>query len=812
MKPSCTVLLFLLAVVGATAVAQERCAPPDDPILAPSYYENLNGSAAPLAKYAVAGAWSMGAKLPVAKQYHTVASYNGEIYIFAGVTSGNYYNNLSYKYSPATDSWTAIAAFPVSRFLFGQAQTVNGKIYIMAGLDNLGTSYKTVPDVWEYDPERNTYTKKRDMPLPQGFCASGVLNGKIYTIAGVGATNDAYHKLVQVYDPATDTWSRATDYPRNVKYLSSAVVDDRIIVTGGYNNTYPNMTYIADTYIGTLDADTLQWRKVSDYPIGPTIYMSGVGIDGKGWFFGGRPSIDNNAPATTRSFKYNPTLDQWTTLEPKVKGIQAMIQAGTDGKKAYLPGGQTFTGYATDTLEIFDTGAQGTPLLALPRTSVDRWVQKSQPVSERLTIKNNGYADLTWTLAVASGGNGWLSLSAQSGTIPPMGETRIELQIDATSLDEGDHAAALALACNDPLHATTTIPVTIHVQEQPVDEEQQVLIEEFSGTWCGWCPYGADTLKALLDEFPGRVHGVTYHQGANDPLVTPGGNGIIRLLGVTSYPSAAINRVPDPSTGRLPMTRTLWRKAVTALLEERRSPVRIEFFDKIHNPVTHLTRVKVRVTLHQGITGDLRLNIVQTQSGLNVGQSYYYVDSSGSTKSKILYPYYHAHAVRLVLPDSAGDLLAGPGPHASQSVFEREYWFTSLDSIPDEAELIAFVHRMSGAVPGEILQAHGERLRENSTVEVREEGVPAGMFLEPNSPNPFTGGTMIRFGLSTGGRVRLTVVDVLGRVCAVLADGWLPAGMHYALFEPSSLPAGIYFPVLQAGDKVRTGEKMLLVR
>jgi len=802
MKPSLTLLttaaMFLMI---AFTSAQERCAAPADPALSSAALHQAVFKSSPSAS---AAAWAMGAKIPVAKQYHTVASLNGEIFVFGGVTANNYYNSASYRYSPATNTWTPITAFPVGRYLFGQAQAVNGKIYIMAGVDNLGTSYKVVPDVWEYDPVANTYSKKTDMPLPQGFCVSGVLEGKIYTIAGVSNTNDAFHKLVQVYDPATDTWSRATDYPRNVKYLSAATVNDKIVVTGGYNNTYPNMYYIADTYVGALNGGVLEWRKVADYPIGPTIYMSGVGVDGKAWFFGGRPSADNNAPATKRSFKYDPTADAWTTLEPKVKGIQALVQAGTDGKKVYLPGGQTFTGFATDTLEIFDTGAQGAPVLALSRNAVDRWVQRSQPVAEPLVIHNNGYADLTWNLSIASGGAGWLSLSASSGTIPPMQSASVELQFDGEGVTNGDHTAVLTLSSNDQTQPSADLHVTVHVQDEPVDEPQNVMIEEFSGTWCGWCPYGADTLKALIHDYPGRVHGVTYHQGTHDPLTTPNGSGVLKLLGVTSYPSAALNRMLDPGTGRLTMGRSTWRDVTQSILAEGRSPLRIEFVSKLHNPATRLTIVRVRVFFHQGIRGDLRLNLIQTESGLNVGQSYFYYDSLGQAKSTLLYPYYHAHAVRAVAPDSAGESLWTGGTHATQSYVEREIWFTSVDSVAEEAELIAFVHRFDGGKPGPILQSHGEKLREGSVAGAAIAPAPSEYFLSSAWPNPFNPSTAFRYGIPEAAHVRITVSDALGRELRVLVDGAREAGTHIEAFDASGLGSGIYYITMRTPAFVRT--------
>lgn len=42
---------------------------------------------------------------------------------------------------------------------------------------------------------------------------------------------------------------------------------------------------------------------------------------------------------------------------------------------------------------------------------------------------------------------------------------------------------------------------------------KRVLMEEFTGTWCGWCPRGMVAMKLLGEELPDRFIGVAYHSG-----------------------------------------------------------------------------------------------------------------------------------------------------------------------------------------------------------------------------------------------------------------------------------------------------------
>ena len=83
-------------------------------------------------------------------------------------------------------------------------------------------------------------------------------------------------------------------------------------------------------------------------------------------------------------------------------------------------------------------------------------------------------------------------------------------------------------------------------------------------------------------------------------------------------------------------------------------------------------------------------------------------------------------------------------------------------------------------------------------------------------PNPFNPLTTLRFDLPVGGRVRLAVYDVAGRLLRTLLDVDLPAGSHTAVWDGRdsvgrSLASGSYFARLQAGGRLQT-VRMSLVR
>ena len=87
---------------------------------------------------------------------------------------------------------------------------------------------------------------------------------------------------------------------------------------------------------------------------------------------------------------------------------------------------------------------------------------------------------------------------------------------------------------------------------------------------------------------------------------------------------------------------------------------------------------------------------------------------------------------------------------------------------------------------------------------VADAGTPgAALRLDAPHPNPARGAVRVRFALPTATVATLTVLDVLGRRVAVLADGALGAGDHEALWEPGAA-AGTYVLRLTTPERVVT--------
>ena len=103
------------------------------------------------------------------------------------------------------------------------------------------------------------------------------------------------------------------------------------------------------------------------------------------------------------------------------------------------------------------------------------------------------------------------------------------------------------------------------------------------------------------------------------------------------------------------------------------------------------------------------------------------------------------------------------------------------------------------------------RVEEANPTAIKEDGnFPLPFSLSQNFPNPFNPATTISFNLPQNGDACLEVFNLSGQKVAVLADGYLEAGLHQASWNAAGLSAGIYFAKLRSGNFSATTKMTLL--
>jgi hypothetical protein len=105
-----------------------------------------------------------------------------------------------------------------------------------------------------------------------------------------------------------------------------------------------------------------------------------------------------------------------------------------------------------------------------------------------------------------------------------------------------------------------------------------------------------------------------------------------------------------------------------------------------------------------------------------------------------------------------------------------------------------------------------DSIKVNVITGVEDEALqPLTFKLEQNYPNPFNPSTTIKYSIPNEGRVSLTVFNLLGEEVTTLVNEEQSAGNYKVEFNISSLPSGVYFYQLRAGEFNQT-RKMILIK
>lgn len=107
-------------------------------------------------------------------------------------------------------------------------------------------------------------------------------------------------------------------------------------------------------------------------------------------------------------------------------------------------------------------------------------------------------------------------------------------------------------------------------------------------------------------------------------------------------------------------------------------------------------------------------------------------------------------------------------------------------------------------------------VRPTTSIDPIDDNIPYGFRLYNNYPNPFNASTNIAFSLPEPGYIRLDILNLLGEVVDIPAQGIYPEGKHTIIWNGTDskgkeLASGYYFYRLSAGQE-STAKKMLMLK
>jgi len=223
--------------------------------------------------------WSLRANVPPGNRHYAFGAFcNGKAYIGTGMVTG-LMSDL-WEYDPQFDTWTQKANMQ-SATCETATFTVVDKVYVSGGMGNtLGLR--------EYDPSTNMWTQKANSPGSSFWGVGFTIGNKGYVYGG--GLSGFYE-----YDPLTNSWLTRAPFPASYSFPFAFMIG---------NKGYVGRTGAPGFYEYDPVADT--WTPKQNFP---GLGNAGVGfaLNGKGYAGIGSGQV---------IYEYDPVTDSWAPVNP----------------------------------------------------------------------------------------------------------------------------------------------------------------------------------------------------------------------------------------------------------------------------------------------------------------------------------------------------------------------------------------------------------------------------------------------------------------------------------------------------------------
>jgi N-acetylneuraminic acid mutarotase len=190
-------------------------------------------------------------------------------------------------YDVAANTWKVKANLPLALCGINGAGVIEGRVYVAGGqMSTRGNPLSAA--LFVYDPARDTWTRRRDMPAAGSEGIAGVIKGKLYVVTNTAAGSRFFR-----YDPAADTWM--TLPPTDYWWL------------GGGGGVIDGKLYLMAQGIKEYDPSANRWTVKG--PLPGDLHGPSAVVRGRLYIFGGDTRIRQERLGI---FIYDPVANAWT--------------------------------------------------------------------------------------------------------------------------------------------------------------------------------------------------------------------------------------------------------------------------------------------------------------------------------------------------------------------------------------------------------------------------------------------------------------------------------------------------------------------
>lgn len=335
---------------------------------------------------------------------------------------------------------------------------------------------------------------------------------------------------------------------------------------------------------------------------------------------------------------------------------------------------------------------------------------------------------------------------------------------------------------------------------------KKILLEEGTGSWCGWCPRGAVYMDSVFHLYPDHVSPIAVHD--QDAMSISAYDAFISAK-IGGYPNVVIDRREhyDPSTLLDIYDR---EKDYFGFADITLTPVDAGGFN---------LSVKATVKPAIDLNGDYRLAMVLTEDNVNHDTSTYdqhnyysgnipltgaghdwFAEGSIVPGADMFYQF----VARGIYPSTGGASSSLPSSMTAGNTYD--YTFTENNvAQPFNRANMRYIVMLIRNTDGQVLNSS------YATVSASVANVNAGINSLMLFPNPATTTSFVGLNLKESTSVSVDVIDMLGRVVYSVPAQQMTAGNHKVQINTSNLASGNYTVKVQT-DKGAVSQQLSVTK
>ncbi len=276
----------------------------------------------------------------------------------------------------------------------------------------------------------------------------------------------------------------------------------------------------------------------------------------------------------------------------------------------------------------------------------------------------------------------------------------------------------------------TLAMVVVVAMTGPMEAQiKNVLLEQHTGAWCGWCPDGTVAMDEILRLYGSQVIGVKIHNG--DAMEIPEQSVVGDALGLTGFPTGSVNRKSFGQSAFL--NRGDWKTACESEMRQR-AKAEVDCFYTLDRR-TRAVEIRVVANVTEAMNLPLRFNafVIEddvTGTGIGYDQHNYlsgrkgYESNPYYTQPSVIVGYHHMKVVRQMLGGTWG--VSRGLPPAVKAGDLYSFTFSTTLNTQWKMENVWFVGMLQ-------VDAPDNKQIINSAVAIKD-GAPLNRIIDSNAP------------------------------------------------------------------------------